>query len=105
MEEFTHLDHLRRTERRVALATLVGTRGTTPKKAGAKMWVGEGGRVLGSVTIGGCVDARVIAEADRVLAGAAAQLLALELGDEDAWELGLTCGGTVQVLVEPVDLT
>jgi len=95
---------LARTERRVAMATLVGTRGTTPKKEGARMWVGEGGRVLGSVTIGGCVDAKVIAESEAVLAGGAPRLLSLQLGDEDAWEIGLSCGGTVDVLVEPLDL-
>jgi len=104
-ETFAQLDHLRRTERRVALATLVAAKGTTPRKEGAKMWVGEGGRILGSVTIGGCVDARVVAESERVLAGAGPVLLSLSLGDEDAWDLGLTCGGTVQVLVEPVDLS
>ena len=59
-ELFEHLDKLRPVESKVAVATLVNTRGTTPRKEGAKMLVGEGGRVLGSVTIGGCVDAQVI---------------------------------------------
>jgi xanthine dehydrogenase accessory factor len=68
------------------------------------MWVGEGGRVLGSVTIGGCVDAEVMAEAEDVLAGRRPRLLELNLGDEDAWEIGLTCGGTIEVFVEPVPL-
>jgi xanthine dehydrogenase accessory factor len=101
-ETFEQLDQLRGTERRVAMATLVSTKGTTPKKEGAKMWVGDGGRILGSVTIGGCVDARVLAEADEVLAARTPRLLTLSMGDEDAWDIGLTCGGTVQVLVEPV---
>src|SRR5215210_5367184 len=102
-ETLDQLEQLTHAERRVVVATLVGTKGTTPKKEGAKMWVGEGGRVLGSVTIGGCVDARVIAEAERVIASAEPQLLSMSLGDEDAWELGLTCGGQVDVLVEPLD--
>jgi xanthine dehydrogenase accessory factor len=68
------------------------------------MWVGEGGRILGSVTIGGCVDAEVMAEAEDVLAGARPKLLSMDLGDEDAWEIGLTCGGTIEVFVEPVAL-
>jgi xanthine dehydrogenase accessory factor len=101
-ETFEHLDALRQTERRVAMATLVSTKGTTPRKEGAKMWVGEGGRILGSVTIGGCVDARVVAESDEVLRSSTPKLLSLSLGDQDAWDLGLTCGGTVEVLVEPV---
>ena len=99
------LDELRHSERRVAMATLVATRGTTPKREGAKMWVGEGGRVLGSVTIGGCVDVRVIEEAERTLAGGRPRLLSMALGDEDAWALGFTCGGAVDVLVEPLDLS
>ena len=52
--------------RPAALATLVAAAGTTPKTAGATMWVGEDGSLLGSVTIGGCVDARVIERADEV---------------------------------------
>ncbi|MBI2461923.1 MAG: XdhC family protein [Candidatus Rokubacteria bacterium] len=103
-EIFEQLDQLRRTEGKVAMATLVDTRGTTPRKEGAKMWVGAGGRILGSVTIGGCVDAQVMAEAEEVLGSDAAHLLEMTLGDEEAWEIGLTCGGTIEVFVEPVPL-
>src|SRR6202795_3962002 len=99
-----HIDKLRKTEPGVAGATLVNTRGTTPRKEGAKMVVGEGGRILGSVTIGGCVDAQVIEEAASVLSTQKSRLLQLDLGDEEAWEIGLTCGGTIEVFVEPVDL-
>jgi xanthine dehydrogenase accessory factor len=103
-ELFEHLDRLRNAEGKVALATLVNTRGTTPRKEGAKMLVGEGGRVLGSVTIGGCVDAQVIEESASVLSAHKPRLLQLDLGDEEAWEIGLTCGGTIEVFVEPVAL-
>jgi xanthine dehydrogenase accessory factor len=103
-ELFEHIDQLRRFAGRVAVATLVNTRGTTPRKEGAKMLVGEGGRILGSVTIGGCVDAQVIEEAEGVLGENAPKLLELNLGDEEAWEIGLTCGGTIEVFVEPVRL-
>src|SRR5262249_55368889 len=65
------------------------------------MWVGEGGRILGSVTIGGCVDAEVMAEAEDVLAGSHPKLLSMDLGDEDAWEIGLTCGGTGEGFLGP----
>jgi xanthine dehydrogenase accessory factor len=102
-ELFDHIDQLRRAGGRAAVATLVNTRGTTPRKEGAKMLVGEGGRVLGSVTIGGCVDAQVIEEAEDVLTSNRPRLLEMNLGDEDAWEIGLTCGGTIEVFVEPVD--
>jgi xanthine dehydrogenase accessory factor len=104
-ETFSQLEEFGRTERLVAMATLVATKGTTPKKEGAKMWVGEGRRVLGSVTIGGCVDARVIAESEAVLEERTPRLLRMAMGDEDAWELGLSCGGTVEVLVEAVPLS
>ena len=68
------------------------------------MVVGEGGDIVGSVTIGGCVDAQVIEEAEDVLASNRPRLLEMNLGDEDAWEIGLTCGGTIEVFVEPVAL-
>jgi xanthine dehydrogenase accessory factor len=98
------LNQLKRNESKVTVATLVNTRGTTPRKEGAKMLVGEGGRVLGSVTIGGCVDAQVIEESADVLDTNAPRLLELNLGDEEAWEIGLTCGGTIEVFLEPVAL-
>src|SRR5579862_905499 len=103
-DTLAEVDEIARAERRAVLATLVATQGTTPKKSGATMWVGEGGRILGSVTIGGCVDAQVIAAADAVLASDQPKLLTLSLRDEEGWDLGLTCGGTLRVLVEPVAL-
>src|SRR5438445_8145102 len=103
-ELFDQIDELRRSPGKVAVATLVNTRGTTPRKEGAKMLVGEGGSVLGSVTIGGCVDAQVIEQTEDVLSTNRPRLLELNLGDEEAWEIGLTCGGTIEVFVEPLSL-
>jgi xanthine dehydrogenase accessory factor len=103
-ELFDHIDQLRRSSGRVAMATLVNTRGTTPRKEGAKMLVDDHGRILGSITIGGCVDAQVIEESGGVLGAMKPRLLEMNLGDEEAWEIGLTCGGTVEVFVEPVAL-
>lgn len=100
-ETFELIERLRQAEKRAAMATLVRTVGTTPRKEGTKMFVGENGDIFGSVTIGGCVDARVIEEAEKVFESSAPRLLSLQLGDEEAWEIGLTCGGTVEVLVEP----
>lgn len=104
-EVFDQLETLKKTEKRVAMATLIATRGTSPKKEGAKMWVGEHGRILGSVTIGGCVDARVIEAGEETLASLKPQVLSIDMGEEDAWETGFTCAGNVQVLIEPLDLT
>jgi xanthine dehydrogenase accessory factor len=103
-EPFEHIDELRKSQGRVAVATLVNTHGTTPRKEGAKMIVGERGDIVGSVTIGGCVDAQVIEEAEDVLSSMRPRLLELNLGDEEAWEIGLTCGGTIEVFVEPLAL-
>lgn len=66
------------------------------------MWVGADGRIMGSVTIGGCVDAEVIGASDEVLTEERPRLLSMALGDEEAWELGLSCAGHVDVFVEPV---
>ena len=103
-ELFQDIQKLAQTEKRVAMATLVTTRGTSPKREGAKMWVGEEGRILGSVTIGGCVDARVIAESEKVLSLSEPRLVEMKLADEDAWEIGFSCAGDLDVLIEPVDL-
>ena len=106
MEElFEDIEKLAQTEKRVAMATLVATRGTSPKREGAKMWVGEEGRILGSVTIGGCVDARVINESEQALSSFKSRLVEMKLGDEDAWEIGFSCAGELDVWIEPVDLT
>jgi len=95
------IERLRRTGRPAAMATLVRTIGTTPRKEGTKMFVDASGDVFGSVTIGGCVDGRVIEESGDVLSSAAPRLVRFDLGDAEAWEIGLTCGGTVDVLLEP----
>src|SRR5215813_4550449 len=104
-EFFQQLEQLRSVHRRISLATLVNTVGTSPRKEGAKMWVGEGGEIIGAVTIGGCVDAYVIEQAEAMLATQVPRLIELPLGDEDAWELGLSCAGTIEVFIEPLDPT
>ncbi len=86
----------------VALATVVATEGTAPRKEGSKMLVIGGGTVKGSVTIGGCVDAQVIEASEQVVRSGVPQLLSLDLGEEDALEIGLTCAGALRILVEPV---
>lgn len=65
------------------------------------MFVGEDGDIFGSVTIGGCIDGRVIEQAARILDDGSPQLLNMSLGDEEAWEIGLSCGGAVDVFIEP----
>src|SRR5438270_12917484 len=100
LEQFASVAMSRRP---AALATLVTAAGVTPKKAGSTMWVSEDGTLLGSVTIGGCADTRVIERAEHVITSGSPELLRMTLGDEDALGLGLTCGGEVEVLVQRVD--
>jgi xanthine dehydrogenase accessory factor len=87
-----------------ALATVVATEGTAPRKEGSKMLVIEGRTLKGSVTIGGCVDAQVIEASEQVIRSGVPQLLSLDLGEEDALEIGLTCAGALRILVEPVSM-
>jgi xanthine dehydrogenase accessory factor len=91
-----------RGETAVAMATLVSATGSTSKKVGAKMFVGRSGRILGGVTIGGCVDAQVVEASDALLDAGGRKLISISLDDDEAWEIGLTCGGTVEVLIERV---
>ncbi len=85
----------------VALATVVKTGGSTPRPIGAKMVVNSRGEFEGSVS-GGCVEGAVIDEARRVLKSGKAKLLKYGIADEIAWDVGLSCGGMIEVFVEPV---
>jgi xanthine dehydrogenase accessory factor len=98
------LESLRRHERRVAMATLIAARGGSPRPLGAKLFVGEGGRLLGSVSIGGCVDSRVVEHGERLLREGSSERVTVVVDDAEALELGLTCGAEFDLLIEPVSL-
>ena len=98
------LGSLRAAGVRMAMATLVAARGGSPRPVGAKMFVGEDGRMYGSVSIGGCVDARVVAHGQRVLAGNRAEHVTVVVDDDEAIDLGLTCGAEFDLIVDPVAL-
>jgi len=87
---------------RVAVGTVVRTWSSAPRSAGAAMLVGPGGEAVGSVS-GGCVEGAVYEVADRVLGGATPSLEHYGVSDDDAFAVGLTCGGTIEVFVEAVD--
>ncbi|HET6831723.1 MAG TPA: XdhC/CoxI family protein [Solirubrobacterales bacterium] len=87
--------------RRVIAATLVERIGSAPFDPGAEMMVDDHGRVEGTVT-GGCVESALVAEAERVLAGEGPRLVRYGVSDEQAFEVGLMCGGTVSVFVHEV---
>ncbi len=84
---------------RVALATVVGTWGSAPRQPGAKMAISAGGKIAGSVS-GGCLEGAVFEEGMRVLHGAPSRFLHYGVSDDLAWEVGLSCGGEVDILVE-----
>jgi xanthine dehydrogenase accessory factor len=86
----------------VAIARVVGVVGSGPRDAGATMVVSDAGEVAGSVS-GGCVEGAVVAEALEVLADGQPRLCTFGYSDEDAFAVGLTCGGTIRVFVEPLD--
>lgn len=98
------LDSLRSSEERVAMATLVAARGGSPRPLGAKLFVGDGGRLLGSVSIGGCVDARVVEHGERLLRENHGEHVTVTVDDAEALELGLTCGAEFDLLIEPIAL-
>ncbi len=85
----------------VAIATVVRTWGSSPRPAGSKLAVDDTGAFVGSVS-GGCIEAAVITAALDVIAGAPAQRLGFGVIDAAAWEVGLACGGKVEVFVEAV---
>jgi xanthine dehydrogenase accessory factor len=87
---------------RAAWAIVVETERSTPREPGAALAVNERGDVAGSVT-GGCVEPAVYEEARAVLAGEPARVVEYGIEDETAFEVGLPCGGTVRILVGPVD--
>lgn len=84
---------------RVAVATVLAARRSAPRPPGAKLAVTEDGRITGGVS-GGCVEGAVVEIAHRILAGAPPALQHYGIADADAWEVGLPCGGEIDVWVE-----
>jgi xanthine dehydrogenase accessory factor len=83
----------------VALATVVRTRRSAPRPLGSKFAVGARGEMAGSVS-GGCVEGAVVAEAQSVLSGGPPKLLFYGIANDEAWDVGLACGGEIWVWVE-----
>jgi xanthine/CO dehydrogenase XdhC/CoxF family maturation factor len=96
------IDRWRAEGQRVALATVIKTVGSTPRPLGSKMAVSEQGAIAGSVS-GGCIEGAVYEEAQAVLRDGTPRRVSFGISDEQAWSVGLSCGGTVEVLVEALD--
>ncbi len=87
--------------KKAALATVVATWGSSPRPVGSHMAVLESGDFSGSVS-GGCIEGAVVEAAREAIASGRPKLLEYGVSNEVAWEVGLACGGRVQVLVEPI---
>ena len=88
--------------RKVALATVVSTWGSSPRPVGSQMAVDDSGSMVGSVS-GGCVEGAVVDEARKAMEDGEPRLLSFGVSNELAWVVGLACGGRVQVYVEAVE--
>ena len=88
--------------RRVALATVVATWGSSPRPVGSQLAIDQDGNMVGSVS-GGCIEGAVVHESGSVMEDGAPKLLEYGVTDEMAWEVGLACGGTVKVFVERIE--
>lgn len=88
--------------KQVALATVVRTWGSSPRPEGSHLAVDDTGQFVGSVS-GGCIEGAVVDEALKAIADGKPRLLEFGVSDERAWEVGLACGGRVQVFVERVE--
>ena len=83
------------------LATVVETWGSAPRQAGSQLAISGAGQIMGSVS-GGCVEGAVVTEALEALAAGQPRILTFGVSDESAFSVGLACGGTIKILVEPV---
>lgn len=99
----SEIDRWRAAGEQIAVATVIQTWGSAPRGVGAKMALTRDRKVAGSVS-GGCVEAAVLEAGEQVLAERRPRLLHFGVADEAAWEVGLSCGGTIEVFVEPLDL-
>ncbi len=97
-----HAEAWRAEGKTVALATVVATWGSAPRPVGSQLVVDQDGLFLGSVS-GGCVETAVIEEAMGVIAGGGVKRLRFGVTDEMAWEVGLACGGEIEIFVERVE--
>ncbi|MDZ7678475.1 MAG: XdhC family protein [Acidimicrobiales bacterium] len=101
-EILADIDRWRTAGKKVAIARVVDIDGSGPRLPGAAMAVNEDGEVAGSVS-GGCVEGAVVTEALEILEGAERRIVTFGYSDDDAFAVGLTCGGTVHLFIEPLD--
>ena len=95
------IERWRSAGKRVALATVVKVWGSAPRPLGSKMVISDAGDMAGSVS-GGCVEGAVFEEAQQVLESNEPKLLRFGVTNDEAWAVGLSCGGEIEIFVEPI---
>ncbi len=101
-EILADLDAWRAEGRQVALARVVNVEGSGPRDPGAAMAVSDNGDVIGSVS-GGCVEGAVVVEALDILESGERRMVSFGYSNDEAFAVGLTCGGTIHLFIEPLD--
>jgi xanthine dehydrogenase accessory factor len=99
IDVLTTADRWVKNAKSVALATVVDTKKSAPQPVGTKMAVNDVGELVGAVS-GGCVEGAVVQVAEGILRGDEPQLVSYGIADEDAWDVGLPCGGEISIWVE-----
>lgn len=101
-EILADLDRWRKAGKQVAVARVVDVEGSGPRLPGAAMAVNEDGEVAGSVS-GGCVEGAVVTEALQIIESGDRRIVTFGYSDDEAFAVGLTCGGTIHLYIEPLD--
>ena len=96
------IDRWKKAEKKIALARVVKVEGSGPRDPGATMAVNEDGEVAGSVS-GGCVEGAVVTEALDILSSGERKVVTFGYSDDEAYAVGLTCGGAIHLYIEPLD--
>ena len=100
LEHLSEIEHWLNTGKRFAMATVIKTWGSSPRPIGSKMLISDQQEMVGSVS-GGCVEGTVVRMAQRVLETNVPELVHFGVSDEDAWSVGLSCGGKIDVWIAP----
>ena len=96
------IEKWKKSDKKIALARVVKVEGSAPRDPGATMAVNEDGEVAGSVS-GGCVEGAVVSEAIEILQTGDRKVVTFGYSDDEAFAVGLTCGGTIHLYIEPLD--
>ena len=88
--------------KKIAIARVISVEGSGPRDAGAAMAVNEDGEVSGSIS-GGCVEGAVVTEALQIIESGERKTISFGYSDDEAFSVGLTCGGTINLYIEPFD--